>query len=61
MPQDDSLAYMWYTIALTQLPVEQLETNVTLRNVVGARMKPDQIAAAERLAKAWLKKRGREQ
>ena len=61
MPQDDSRAYMWYTVALTQLPVEQLETAVSLRAVVAARMMPDHIAAAERLAKDWLKERGRAQ
>ena len=61
VPQDDSRAYMWYTIALTQLPVEQLETAVSLRNVVAERMAPDSIVNADRLAKEWLKKRGRDQ
>ena len=47
-------AYVWFSVAAGQTPlVDNRKGLLELRNIAGARMTPEQRAAAERRVKAW--------
>lgn len=49
VPQDYVLAHMWFNLASAQGDEDAVET----RDAVADQMTPDQIAEAQRLARAW--------
>jgi uncharacterized protein len=64
VPQDYVLAHMWYNLAAAPSradpddyvgldPTVVAETNAEMRDEVAAKMTPDQIAEAQRLAREW--------
>jgi TPR repeat protein len=49
VPQDNVQAYMWFTLAGTAGDAANLKN----RDLIAAKMTPDQIAEAQRLAREW--------
>jgi TPR repeat protein len=57
VPQDYVQAHKWYSLAITRSsPGEDLNPLVSARDNVEARMSPDQVAEAQRLAREWKPK-----
>jgi len=58
VPQKDILAHMWFNLAASQLnvPPEARGVVVKERDLLAARMTPEQIAEANRLAWEWKPK-----
>jgi TPR repeat protein len=54
VPKDDVIAYMWFNLAAAQGTMKEAAAE---RDTLGARMTPDQIAEAQRLAREWKPKR----
>lgn len=52
LPQDYVLAYMWLNLAAAQI-TEHREGFVTSRDAVAAKLTPDQLAEAQRMAREW--------
>ena len=63
VPQDYVQAHKWFNIAASQIPAwhkdlkETRENALRNRDIVAARMTPDQIAEAQRLAREWKPKK----
>jgi TPR repeat protein len=55
VPQDNVQAYKWFTLRISQDRARRYDPReaIRFRAKVAARMTPDQIAEAERLAAAW--------
>ena len=58
--QDDVAAYMWYTVATDRLSLDQRDASagartraVEARAALARRMRPADVAEAERLAREW--------
>ena len=52
--RDYASAYLWFSVAASQTPlIDNRKALVELRNIAAARMTPEQVAAAERIATAW--------
>ncbi len=57
VPQDYVQAHMWYSLAASRLPPgSDRDTVVENRDIVAAKMTPEQIAEAQRLAREWKPK-----
>jgi TPR repeat protein len=58
VPQDFVQAHMWYNLSASdsQFAHETDETSARMRDLVAAKMTPDQIAEAQRLAREWKPK-----
>ena len=57
VPQDYVQAHMWYSLAVANpLPGERHDLAIKSRDNVEAKMTPDQIAEAQRLASEWKPK-----
>ncbi len=52
-PHDYVQAHMWRNVAASRLTGEYLEREVQGRDAIAARMTPEQIAEAQRLAREW--------
>ena len=53
VPQDHVQAHVWFNLAASRQTGENREFSVTARDGLEARMTPDQLAEAQRLAGAW--------
>ena len=53
VPQNDVQAHMWSNLAASRLTGDDRETAAELRDRARARMTPEQIADAQRLAREW--------
>ena len=54
VPQDYAQAHMWFNLAASRLPSSALRSKaVEGRDAMAAKMTPDQIAEAQRLAREW--------
>ena len=53
VPQDDIQAHMWLTLAAARTIGQAQGLVVGVRDDVAARMTPEQIAEAQRLAREW--------
>ena len=56
VPQNDVQAYKWYSLAVAGLPVsntENRENAIKYRDHLAAKMTPDQVAEAQKLASEW--------
>ncbi len=54
VPQDDVRAHMWFNLAASRAPEAELHQEaVNRRDKVAAKMTPDQIAEAQRMAREW--------
>ena len=53
VPQDDVQAHMWYNLAASRLTSEQREIAVQGRDIIAARMTPEDRSDAQRLAREW--------
>jgi TPR repeat protein len=53
VPQDYVQAHMWFNLAATARVAEVRETASKARDEVAAKMTPEQIAEAQRLARDW--------
>jgi TPR repeat protein len=56
VPQDYSLAHMWFNLAsspATNADADLRQMAVTSRDKVAAKMTPDQMAEAQRMAREW--------
>ena len=54
VPQDLGAAYVWFTLAVARMPMgADRDQAVRNRDVVAARLTPDQAAAAQARASAW--------
>jgi hypothetical protein len=63
VPQDYVLAHMWLNLAASRFtidtgPMSSHEEAVNARDKLTAKMTPDQIAEAQRMAREWLQKCG---
>ena len=56
VPRDTVMAHMWYTLAALRLAGDARDRAVTNRESLEARMTPEQIAEAHRLAREWYPK-----
>ncbi|MFP6757806.1 MAG: hypothetical protein VCC99_06250 [Alphaproteobacteria bacterium] len=54
--RDTIAAHMWYTLAASRLAGDARDRAVTNRDTVEARMTPEQVAEAHRLAREWFPK-----
>jgi len=57
--QDNVEALMWYTLALPQLEGDDRQTALTARQLVAAKMTPDQIKEANDRAASFYEKKKR--
>ena len=57
--QDLVQAYMWFELAASPASEGALESIAEMREAIAARMTPEQISEARRLAREWKPKRGR--
>jgi TPR repeat protein len=53
VPQDDVQAHMWFNLAASRATGSYREIGVIRRDEAAARMTPEQIVEAERLAREW--------
>jgi uncharacterized protein len=56
VPQNYVQAYKWYSLAVAGLPVSNTENReyaIKYRDHLAAKMTPDQVAEAQKLASAW--------
>jgi hypothetical protein len=56
VPQNYEQAYKWYSLAIAGFPVSDTENRgnaVKYRDQVAARMTPNQVAEAQKLASEW--------
>ena len=53
VPQDDVQAYMWFNLAASRLTGDNREAVARQRDDLAARMTPERIAEAQRLASEW--------
>ncbi len=61
VPQDYVQAHMWYNLAASRLPPgSDRDMAVMNREALAARMTPAQIAEAQRLAREWMEKHGKQ-
>jgi TPR repeat protein len=56
--QDGIRAYMWLNLAAAHAPRRYRENYLKMRDAVASKMTPGQIVAGQRLAAAWVPKRG---
>jgi TPR repeat protein len=59
VPQDYVQSYMWFQLAVDQLSGADRDSIAELRDAAAARMTPQQIAEARRLAHEWKGKKNR--
>jgi len=57
LPHDDVQAEMWFSISADHAPKDDRDTIVEMRDSVAARLTPDQVAEARRMAHAWQPKK----
>ncbi len=61
VPQDYVQAHMWYTLAASRHPPGKgRDLTVKNRDILAAKMTPAQIAEAQRLAREWKEKHGKQ-
>jgi hypothetical protein len=56
VPQNDVQAYKWYSLAVAGLPASNTgsrENAIKYRDHLAAKMTPDQVAEAQKLASEW--------
>ena len=53
VPQDDVQAHMWLNLAASRTTGEDREDAASARDRARARMTPEQVAEAQRLAREW--------
>ena len=53
VPQDYIQAHMWANLAAASMTAEEWEVSAKLRDELAAKMTPEQIAEAQRLAREW--------
>lgn len=56
VPQSFEQAYMWFDLAVARTSGGEQESIQEMRDAVAARMSPEQLAEAKRLAKEWKPK-----
>jgi TPR repeat protein len=57
VPEDYALAYMWLNLAASRaVDTEIRDGAIKARDLVAAKMTPDQIAEAQRMAREWVPK-----
>ncbi len=56
VPQDFIQAHMWFNLAASRSSGETRDKSAEIRDFLAARMTPDQIAEAQRLAREWKPK-----